>query len=152
MWTLTSDNLERAKVELDERRAAAEARYAAELKAIDTDLEEIETLARFAHSFSMKHPSEAGAAPESGETNPPVGTEPEGDAAIAQLEAEPAKPHSPASETTEAPSAAPTADPPAALPNTRKEPSPSTDGAPKGGSSRWRIRIPTDNEMANSGV
>lgn len=150
MWTLTSDNLEQAKVELNERRVAVEARYAAEIKALDTDLEEIETLARFAHSFSLKHRPGTEIVPESGgTTSEPVGIEPEGDMAIAQLEAEPAEPNEPVSETVESP---PAADLPTVLPSSRKEPPASADAAAKGGSSRWRIRIPTDKEMASNGI
>jgi hypothetical protein len=147
MWTLTSDNLERAKVELIERRAAAEARYAAELKAVDTDLEEIETLARFADSFSKKHTLGTDIAAESSETTSElVEIEPEEVIEVSQLETEPAEPAAPEPETAEPLSVAPTADMSTTLPNSRK------DTAPKGGSSRWRIRIPTDKEMASSGV
>lgn len=153
MWTLTSDNLEQAKVELNERRVAVEARYAAEIKALDTDLEEVETLARFAHSFSLKHRPGAEIVPESGETtSEPVGIEAEGDEAIAQLEAEPAEPNAPVSKTAELLSTVPTADLPTVLPSSRKEPPASADAASKGGSSRWRIRIPTDKEMASNGI
>lgn len=153
MWTLTSDNLERAKIELNDRRAAAEARYVAEIKALDTDLEEIETLARVAHSFSLKHPSGADIMPDASDAaSAPAATEPEEDRVVAQLEMGPAAPNAPEPETAEAPPAAVEAELPTAAPNSRKEPAANPDAASKGGSSRWRIRIPTDKEMASNGI
>jgi hypothetical protein len=55
MWNLTPDALLRVKEELKGRRAAIQARYADEVKAIEADLEEIENLERVAYSFAVKH-------------------------------------------------------------------------------------------------
>ena len=55
MWNLTPDYLATAKEELKGRRAAIQARIADELKAIDEDIEEIETLERIAYAFAVKH-------------------------------------------------------------------------------------------------
>lgn len=157
MWTLTPDNLAQARSELQGRRAAIEARYAVELKAIDADLEEIETLERFAQSFSVKHlPGSKIVSSEPGEeTREPAAAVPEGDAAVSALEPEPAA--KPGPEATEPQTVAPMLDPPIAPPNgdpiaqlqrSPEEPAVSPETAPKGGSLRWRIRIPSDREMA----
>ena len=159
MWILTPSNLAQAKIELKGRRAAIEARYAEELKAIDADLDEIETLERIAHSFSTKHlagsdivmsESEEGtreAAATEAEPNMPVSEpelEPLGTTAAGQ-EPETMKPQLAAQE----------ADSPVTLPNaiaqlrpSPEEPPVSADTAPKGGSLRWRIRVPSDSKMA----
>jgi phage-related baseplate assembly protein len=55
MWNLTPDYIQQVKEELKGRRAAIEARYADELKAIAADLDEIETLERIAYNFAVKH-------------------------------------------------------------------------------------------------
>jgi len=55
MWNLTPDYIQQVKQELTGRRAAIEARYADELKAIAADLDDIETLERVAHNFAAKH-------------------------------------------------------------------------------------------------
>jgi len=55
MWTLTPEYIQQVKEELKGRRAAIEARYADELEAIASDLDEIETLERIAYSFAVKH-------------------------------------------------------------------------------------------------
>ena len=54
MWNITPDSLQLAKEELKGRQAALEARYAEEMKAITSELEEIETLERVAYSFAVK--------------------------------------------------------------------------------------------------
>ena len=155
MWTLTSDNLTQAKTELNGRRAAVEARYAAELKAIDTDLEEIETLERVAHSFRVKRLSASDAAgPEANEgASGSAVVERDGDSiAVAEMEAMSLAPA--AAETTEpeptatgittlaATGAIAQLQPPPPLEE------PAANSAPKAGSSRWRIRIPSDGEKA----
>jgi len=153
MWTLTPDNLERAKIELKGRRSAIEARYAAELKAVDADLEEIDTLERVAHSFSLKHLSATDAALESRE---PIHAPVEADMAASSLEVELHERAGSAPEAAESQPAPPTEDLPAAshdantiaeLHPAPEEPPVSSDRAPKG-SSRWRIRVPSDSEMA----
>jgi hypothetical protein len=55
MWTINPDDISRAKEELKGRRAAVEARYAADLKTLDADLAEIETLEQVAVAFAAKH-------------------------------------------------------------------------------------------------
>lgn len=152
MWTLTPDSLERAKIELKQRRAAIEARYAAELKVVDTDVKEIETLERVAHSFSVKHLSATDAAPESSAaTHAPVAVEPEAGIALSELEIEPHEPTA-SSPKAESQSAAPALDSPtappsggeiAALQTSPEEPQVGPDTVPKV-SSRWRIRVPSD--------
>jgi hypothetical protein len=65
MWKLTPDYVEQVKEELKGRRAAILARHAQELKALEADLEEVETIERLAYSFAAKHLSElASANPE----------------------------------------------------------------------------------------
>jgi len=150
MWTLTPDNLERAKIELKKRRSAIEARYTAELKAVDVDLEEIDTLERVAHAFSLKHLSATDAAPESRE---PIHAPVELDMAASSLEIEL---HERAASGPEAAESEPTVDLPAALQGTNaiaelhpapEESAVSSDKTLKG-SSRWRIRVPSSSEMA----
>jgi len=55
MWNLTPEYVEQVKEELKGRRAAIQARYADELKSIETDLEDIETLERIAYAFAVKN-------------------------------------------------------------------------------------------------
>jgi hypothetical protein len=69
MWNLTPDYLANAKEELKGRRAAIQARTADELKAIEADLEEIETLERAAYAFAVKHVLDM--EPEQTATSPP---------------------------------------------------------------------------------
>jgi hypothetical protein len=58
MWKLTPDYVEQVKEELKGRRAAILARHAQELKALEADFEEVETIERLAYSFAAKHLSE----------------------------------------------------------------------------------------------
>jgi hypothetical protein len=55
MWILTPEYIEQVKEELKGRRAAIQARYADELKSLDADIEEIETIGRLAYAFAAKH-------------------------------------------------------------------------------------------------
>jgi hypothetical protein len=55
MWNLTPDHIEQVKEELKGRRAAIQARMADELKSLDADIEEIETIERLAYAFAVKH-------------------------------------------------------------------------------------------------
>jgi len=72
MWNLTPDFVEQVKEELKGRRAAILACHAQELKALEADLEEVETIERLAYSFAAKHLSELAAAkPEEPETVTP---------------------------------------------------------------------------------
>ena len=71
MWNLTPEYLQRLREELSGRRAAIQARYADELKSIEQDLQEIETLERIAYSVAVKHLSEL-PEPSPPESAPPV--------------------------------------------------------------------------------
>jgi hypothetical protein len=78
MWNLTPTDIQLAKEELKGRRAAVEARYAKDIKALDDDLAEIDTLERVAAAFALKHKAEAvetvaipGSAPEISSTPVP---------------------------------------------------------------------------------
>jgi hypothetical protein len=65
MWNLTPEYIQQVKEELKGRRAAIQARHAEELKSLEADLEEIETLERVAYAVAAKHVGEApAAAPE----------------------------------------------------------------------------------------
>jgi hypothetical protein len=55
MWTLTSDDVQRIKEELKGRRAAIQARYADEIKLLEADLADIETMERVANAFAVRH-------------------------------------------------------------------------------------------------
>src|SRR6266498_1488988 len=57
MWTITPDDIRRAKEELTRRRSAAEAQHAEELKAIDAELAEIATIEQAAGAFARKYKS-----------------------------------------------------------------------------------------------
>jgi len=78
-WNITPDRVLWIKEELKGRRAAIEARYAQELKAIASDLEEIETLERAANAFASKHCHEGKPADVSGEA---VGADVSGEAVV----------------------------------------------------------------------
>ena len=79
MWTLTPDDILRAKNELIQRRATAEdqhaeelraleARHAEELKAIDAELSEVNVIEQAADAFTRKYkPSPPPSAPEQSE-------------------------------------------------------------------------------------
>ena len=67
MWNLTPEYIQQVKEELKGRRAAIEARYAEDLKAIAEDLDEIEELERLAYAIAVKHLPEVGVAGDGGE-------------------------------------------------------------------------------------
>ena len=77
MWNLSPEYIQQVKEELKGRRAAIQARHAEELKSLENDLEEIETLERVAYAVAAKHVPELQPAPEA---------EPQ---ELAELEAEP---------------------------------------------------------------
>ncbi len=81
MWNLTPESIQQVKEELKGRRAAIEARYADELKTLDADLEEVETLERVAYAVAVKHLPEP---------PPPPSVEPT--AEMATLQALPSEP------------------------------------------------------------
>src|ERR1700733_10617664 len=78
MWNLNPEYIQQVKEELKGRRAAIQARHAEELKSLETDLEEIETLERVAYAVAAKHALEAEPATE----------KPEGEPQVAELETE----------------------------------------------------------------
>jgi hypothetical protein len=55
MWNLTPEYIQQVKEELKGRRAAIQARHADELKSIEADLEEVESLERIAYAVAVKH-------------------------------------------------------------------------------------------------
>ncbi len=90
MWNLTPEYIEQVKEELKGRRAAIQARHAEELKSLDGDLEEIETLERVAYAVASKHfPEPEALVSQPEEEVPPL---------VAELQAEP-----PASESASDP-------------------------------------------------
>lgn len=54
MWSISSEDIERAKERLQLRRSEIEARYAGELRALDAELETITRLERAATEFAAK--------------------------------------------------------------------------------------------------
>ena len=80
MWNLTPDYLQQVKEELKGRRTAMQARHGEELKALETDLAEIETLERVAYAVAVKHLPELEPATEQPAPEPQV---------LAELEPEP---------------------------------------------------------------
>jgi hypothetical protein len=84
MWNLTPESIQQVKEELKGRRAAIQARHAEELKSLEADLDEIETLERVAYAVAAKHAPEPAAEPL--EVEPEPEAEPQ---AVAALEAEP---------------------------------------------------------------
>jgi len=60
MWNITLADIHRAKGQLQARRAKIEAKYLEEIKTLDADLAEIETLERVASDFALKHQAAEG--------------------------------------------------------------------------------------------
>jgi hypothetical protein len=54
MWSISSEDVQRAKERAQLRRSAIEARHAEELKALDAEIEVIATLERAAAEFASK--------------------------------------------------------------------------------------------------
>ncbi len=76
MWTITSEDVARAKERIMERRAEAEAKYAEALKSLDSELAEIDAMERFAGDFAGKYGGEESACePESEDASAPNGNE-----------------------------------------------------------------------------
>ena len=80
MWNLSPEYIQQVKEELKGRRAAIQARHAEELKSLEADLEEIETLERVAYAVAAKHIPE----PEAPEPEPEIEASP-----MAELEPDP---------------------------------------------------------------
>jgi hypothetical protein len=91
MWNITSNNVQRAKEQLQLRRAEIETRYAEEKKALEAEVAVIETLERAASEFMLKL-RENGAIPlePTAPTDPPGGDEQDSNAAIVAEAAQPA--------------------------------------------------------------
>jgi hypothetical protein len=75
MWNITSNNVRRAKEQLQLRRGEIETRYAEENRALDAELAVIETLERAAAEFMLRHSLENGPSELSASTDPPGGNE-----------------------------------------------------------------------------
>ena len=58
MWSLTSDDIQRAIDRARQRRVEVEERYAEELKTIETECTQLEALQRIGAEFSQKHNSQ----------------------------------------------------------------------------------------------
>jgi uncharacterized protein YecE (DUF72 family) len=55
MWKLTPEYIEQVKEELKGRRAAIQARHADELRALEEDIAELESLEKLAYAVAVKH-------------------------------------------------------------------------------------------------
>ena len=55
MWNISSNDVEQAKESIRLRRAAAEARYEDETRALDAEFAAVETLERAASEFALSH-------------------------------------------------------------------------------------------------
>src|SRR5204863_6802639 len=120
MWNLNGNDIQKAKADLEARRAALKAEYEEKSKQIDTELSDIEAVERVAVNFVSGRKGETPAASVEAEPAKPAGKEP-----------------SPADSTTEMK----TAEKPAENASD-KEDKPASDAAPvaqKG--SRWRMRL-----------
>ena len=84
MWNITSNNIQRAKDQLQLRHAEMETRYAEEKKALDAELAVIERLEHAASEFMLRHNREEGviASEPTARTDPPGGDEEDSHAAI----------------------------------------------------------------------
>jgi hypothetical protein len=71
MWSITSNNVQRAKEELQRRRSEFETRYAEEKQALDGEFAMIETLERAAAEFILKHARKNGASAAEPPSAPP---------------------------------------------------------------------------------
>ena len=116
MWNLTPEYIQQVKDELQGRRDAIHARYADELKSIEVDLEEVETLERIAYAVAVKHLPE------------PVPAEPVSEIAVLQPEQPEEAPQAMVELQAEPPASEPSAEP-----------------GPKG-LSRWRMRLEANSE------
>jgi hypothetical protein len=94
MWNITSNNVQRAKEQLQQRRTEIETRFAEEKEALDAEFAVIETLERAASEFMLKLNRENGAIPvePTAPTDPPGGDEQDGNAAFVAEASEPAAP------------------------------------------------------------
>jgi len=59
MWKLSGDDIQKAKGQLQEQRAALQAHYDSEVSRLDGELADIERVERFAVNFASNHKEEA---------------------------------------------------------------------------------------------
>ncbi len=99
MWKLSGDDIQKAKGQLQEQRAALQAHYDSEVSRLDGELADIERVERFAVSFTSNHKEETPYTPYKQETpstpafNPVVSPAPMEQEAAPPVEA--ASEHSP---------------------------------------------------------
>lgn len=81
MWKINSDDVQRAKERTELRRAEIETKYNEEMKALNAEVEAMETLERVAGEFAQKFAKpgngEAAAAPPRKPADPPATPTPE---------------------------------------------------------------------------
>jgi hypothetical protein len=94
MWNITSNNIQRAKDQLQLRRAEIETRYAEENQTLDAEFAVIETLERAASEFMLKlnRADGATASGPTAPTDPPGDDEQETSGAIVEEASQPAAP------------------------------------------------------------
>jgi hypothetical protein len=63
MWNLTGDDIQRAKGQLQEQRAALQAHYDSEVNRLDGELADIERVERFAANLISNHKEDAPSTP-----------------------------------------------------------------------------------------
>src|SRR6266478_2757257 len=68
MWKLSGDDIQKAKGQLQEQRAALQAHYDSEVSRLDGELADIERVERFAVSFTSNHKEETPYTPYKQET------------------------------------------------------------------------------------
>ncbi len=78
MWNITSNNVQRAKEQVQLRRGEIETRYAEENRGLDAELAVIEALESAAAEFMVRHRLEDDAAELSASTDPPGSNEADG--------------------------------------------------------------------------
>ena len=125
MWKLSGDDIQKAKGQLQEQRAALQAHYDSEVSRLDGELADIERVERFAVSFTSNHKEETPYTPYKQETpsTPAVDPAPMMEQEVAPP-AEAASEHNPFEKSAD-PEAAPGGEP------LRTE----------GKGSRWRMRL-----------
>jgi hypothetical protein len=139
MWNITPEDVERAKQELQGRRAAIQARYEDEVHKLTAELDDIETFERVAAEFALRHKREEVTVTPEPEPEPvmPVLAELE---PIAALEALPIVPDV----AVEAAEDLDGFDDPADIeivPKAEPAPIAADTGAVQKASSRWRMRV-----------
>ena len=77
MWKLSGEDIQKAKEQLEEQRAALQAHYDSEVSRLDGELADIERVERFAVNFVSNHKEEAAAPPVVAAASEPAPTEQE---------------------------------------------------------------------------